>query len=274
MDSAGYSFFTFKSSDIHIIYNVNGVKDTRYATLDELPTKETRLEENSDHVNIVVVQGNEYFNYTRTTTVYGGLQFANIASTLQAIVPEVTFASVEMLVQTTGLQIPYNDKVTIGIVETGTKDFGQLIFKNPPVDTKIAYASDTSIVVKGINLQYIYNGTSEAQIDISAIAYSATNEQHYYDNEGDRNNFFAKRMTENLNADMTPHVGSFSIFDYKEETKTRSVSYIILSIQKDPIPDKTKLDIDPKFRNDPLFSLVFINEEVAIYKVNGNLNQG
>jgi hypothetical protein len=29
--------------------------------------------------------------------------------------------------------------------------------------------------------------------------------------------------------------------------------------------------VNDKFRKDPLFSLVFINEEVAIFKVHGNL---
>jgi hypothetical protein len=191
-----------------------------------------------------------------------------------AIVPKVTFASVNMLIQTTGLQVqaPYDNKVTIGIVETGTKDFGQLIFKTAPVASKIVYASENSEVVKGVNLQYIFNGTSEAQIDISAIAYSATNEQRYYDNVGDRNVFFAQRMAaENLNADLTPEAASFSIFDYTEELKTRSVSYVVLSISQDSNPDKTELDVTGKFHYDPLFNLVFINQEVAIFKVNGNL---
>jgi hypothetical protein len=267
---AGYSFFTFNGSDIGILYNINGIKDTRYVTLDELTTKETRIENYIDHIDIVVVQGNDFFNYTRTTTVYGELQFVTISSNLQAIIPGITFASVNMLVQTTGLQVraPYDDKETIGIVETGTKDFGQLIFDNTPIQAKPRYASDTSEVVKGVDLLYTFNGTSEAQIDITATAYSATNEQHYYDNENDRNIFFTQEMTKNLNTDLTPKAASFTIFDYKQELKTRVISYIVLLPQKSDVPDKTENDVYAKFQLDPLFSLVFINEEVAIYKVN------
>jgi hypothetical protein len=267
---AGYSFFTFNGSDIGIWYNVNGVNDMRYVTLDELATKQTMVENYSDHVDIVVVQGNEFFNYTRTTTVYGGSQFVTISSKLQATVPGVTFASVSMKTQTTGLQIkaPYDNTETIGIVETGTKDFGQLIFDSTPVKAKIAYASDNSEVVKGVDLLYIFNGTSEAKIDITAIAYSATNEQHYYDDEGARNGFFTDKMTKNLNADIIPQTSSFTVFDYKQELHTRNVSYVVLLPKKSDVPDKTESDVYAKFRLDPLFSLVFINEEVAIYRVN------
>jgi hypothetical protein len=63
-------------------------------------------------------------------------------------------------------------------------------------------------------------------------------------------------------------------FNYHTELLSRKVSYVVLLPQKSNVPDKTENDVYDKFRLDPLFSLVFINEEVAIYKVNGNLNQG
>ena len=45
--------------------------------------------------------------------------------------------------------------------------------------------------------------------------------------------------------------------------KYYNVSYIAC---RDP-------EMQPKFVRDPTFSLVFINNEVAIFKVKGNLNQ-
>jgi hypothetical protein len=60
----------------------------------------------------------------------------------------------------------------------------------------------------------------------------------------------------------------WSNFDYQAELHSRQVSYVVLSISDDSNPDKTERDVDAKFRLDPLFSLVFINEEVAIYRVN------
>jgi hypothetical protein len=45
------------------------------------------------------------------------------------------------------------------------------------------------------------------------------------------------------------------------------ISYKLLP-QKSDVSDKTEFDVYAKFRLDPLFSLVFINEEVATYSEN------
>ncbi|XHH08613.1 MAG: hypothetical protein ACFCUE_13750 [Candidatus Bathyarchaeia archaeon] len=45
------------------------------------------------------------------------------------------------------------------------------------------------------------------------------------------------------------------------------ISYKLLP-QKSDVPDKTEFDVYAKFRLDILFSFVFINEEVAIYREN------
>ena len=61
----------------------------------------------------------------------------------------------------------------------------------------------------------------------------------------------------------------FTVFDYQQELTEHKANYIVLAIDDNPIPEKTEIEVYEKFSNDPLFSLVFINEEVAIYKVNG-----
>ena len=53
------------------------------------------------------------------------------------------------------------------------------------------------------------------------------------------------------------------VFNYRLEMQSYNVSYIACR----------NLEMYPKFWRDPAFSLVFINSEVAIFKVNGNLNQ-
>ena len=55
----------------------------------------------------------------------------------------------------------------------------------------------------------------------------------------------------------------FVAFDYRKALTTWDVSYIACRVP----------EMYPKFLLDPAFSLVFINSEVAIFKVNGNLNQ-
>ena len=109
-----------------------------------------------------------------------------------------------------------------------------------------------------------------------ATAYSESNQEQYYSSQVAMNSYFGQIMTTNLNTALEPINDNVNLvtFDYRSQLQIRNIAYIVL-LQKAKNPvDKPEIEVDPKFRNDPLFSLVFINEEVAIYKVNGNLNQG
>ena len=52
-------------------------------------------------------------------------------------------------------------------------------------------------------------------------------------------------------------------FDYKEALQANQISYVA----------NRDFGVNPKFADDPLFSLVFINNEVAIFKVKANTSQ-
>ena len=65
-----------------------------------------RMENGADHDTIVVSRGNDFFNYTQLTTVYKGLRFVNLTSTLDSTVPGVSFDWVNIDVQSKGTQIP------------------------------------------------------------------------------------------------------------------------------------------------------------------------
>ena len=51
-------------------------------------------------------------------------------------------------------------------------------------------------------------------------------------------------------------------FDYKEALQAGSISYVANRV----------FGVNAKFVDDPEFSLVFINDEVAIFKVGANIN--
>ena len=106
-----------------------------------------------------------------------------------------------------------------------------------------------------------------------AGAYSVSDNLAYYTTPEIRDAHFQSEITNNLGTALTSVKlleGEYNlkydleVFNYRLETQVRQISYIIC---RNPL-------IEVKFRDDPLFSLVFINEEVAIYKVNGDLNQG
>ncbi len=261
-----YSFFTFNNNGTSIEYQVNGVQAQVW--VNNLTIKDIHMLNDTEHTSIIVTRGNDDLNYTLTTTVCRDTRFVNITATLTSLVEGVVFDYIHMTVETNGVQVSYgNDLATIGLVDLGTKSFGQLIFSTPPQTCYIP----TEDIVKIIQLTYPMALKSEGQFQLLAGAYSESNNPDYYANQEAIDNYFLPIVSSNLNTAMNrmQKDHGWSNFDYHTELVSRKISYVVLSISDDPNPDKTELDVEAKFRYDPAFSLVFINEEVAIYKVNG-----
>ena len=248
-----YSFFNFDSSQNEIKFEVNGTVQSAY--LDTLSVKDMHFENAADHKTIVVTRGNDYFNYTQLTTVYQGLLFVNLTSTLTSTVPGVTFDWVNIDVQAKGTPLSYDDPSTIALVDVGVKTFGQLIFTSnqPNVTTKVAEPLL-------IDLEYNLQGQSHGQIQISASAYSADNNPDIYKDSASINKFFDPIIAANLKPDQAPSSVDFKEwFDYRFEMQRNSVSFIACR----------DFAVEAKFVRDPAFNLVFINSEVAIFNVKG-----
>ena len=248
-----YSFFNFESDQTQIRYEVNGTLQS--VSLDQLAVKEMQMENDSQHAAITVIRGNDYFNYTQLTTVYKGLRFVNLTSTIDSNVPGVSLDWVDIDVQSKGTQIPYNDDRTIGMLDEDVKAFGQLIFNTKPYSQSVLTGAPTMV-----NLQYCLNGESQGKIEISASAYSADNDPGIYSNETRKDNFFAVLMTANLGAQTPDDTKDWiQVFNYRLDMQSYDVSYVACRVP----------EMYPKFLKDPSFSLVFINGEVAIFKVKG-----
>jgi hypothetical protein len=163
-----------------------------------------------------------------------------------------------MTIEGKGYQISYPDNRTICMMDEGVKAVGQLIFNlnQPAVNVR------DNVFPPLIELQYDLH--DESQFQISASAYSVTDDLQHYTNPTIVVNHFAPMIAANLDGNQTPTDTPFKqTFDYQAEIKNHSVDYIACRVP----------EMYPKFLRDPSFSLVFINSEVAIFKVNGNLNQ-
>jgi hypothetical protein len=251
-----YSFFTFDSSQNEIKYAVNGTLQS--VSLDKLAVKDMSLENTADRKTVAVVRGNDYFNYTQLTTVYKGLRFVNLTSTLDSTVPGVTFVWVDIDVQSKGGSV-YQDSNTIGLVDVGVKTLGQLIFQANQPDATVHEDENPT----RIHLEYSLNQKSQGQFQIMASAYSADNNPDIYKNSATISKYFTPIFAANLNNNQTPLPADFKEwFDYRVAIQTNNVSYIVCRVA----------EMQPKFLQDPAFSLVFINSEIAIFKVKGNVN--
>ncbi|MDR0492428.1 MAG: hypothetical protein LBH74_02150 [Nitrososphaerota archaeon] len=261
-----YSFFNFDSKNTKIEYQING-RSQPVVSLAELVVKDMQIESNYDQAKITVVRGNDDFNYTVSTILYRNVRFVNLTSTLTSLHSGVVFNRVHIDVEATGFQVHYNNKVTIALVETGTKSFGQLIFTTPPETVDLSEKGDPK-VVEGIGLTYFLDDQPQGEIQMLAGAYSASNNPGLYTNPTTINNAFIQIVSDNLVAALNPMEKdrNWTNFDYRAELQARSITYVVCRLS-----DAAEAEIIPKFRLDPMFSLVFINKEVAIFRVNGDL---
>jgi hypothetical protein len=254
-----YSFFTFDGSQTEIKYEVNNVSQPS-VYLSQLAVKDMRLITSSDQATIVISRGNDYFNYTQLTTVYRGMRFVNLTSTVTSTVPGVGLSWVNIDVQSKGTQIPYDDQRTVAMVDVGVKTFGQLIFaaNQPKVNTKV-------VSPLFIDLEYQMQNPTHGQIQILASAYSADNNPAFYTGSQSIDDHFYPVIAENVNHPyLAPTNDGFKeCFDYRTMLQNYNVSYVVCTVP----------EIYPKFTRDAAFSLVFINSEVAIFRVKGNLGQ-
>lgn len=253
-----YLFFNFNSNQTKIKYDVNG--NPQSVSLDKLPVKEMYMENDTQHVTISITKGNEFFNYTELTTVYQGLPFVNMTIKLEATAENVSLEWLQITVQSNGKPIAPERDNTVGLIDEGVKAFGQLIFKEnlPNIDTEVFESSSR------IHLEYNLESKSKGEIQISATTYSVTDDLQYYKDDETINNFFNPIITANLNSIPTPDDKPLAEpFNYQAELKINNISYVAVRDS----------EMIMKFAKDPTFSLVFINNEVSIFKVRASINQ-
>jgi hypothetical protein len=264
-----YSFFNFDSNQNIIKYSVDGVQ---YSTsLDQLAVLDmymtTYPQTDPDYNLIVVCRGNEFFNYTQYTTIYRGVRFVNLTATLDTVRPDVALNWLDIDLESKGITIPYADSQTIGLIDLGVKTFGQLIFneKQPAVTAPTEHSNK-------MHLEYNLQNQAHFQFQIQAAAYSVTDSLQYYTDQQTMNNYFVPLISANLNSfgDVVSSEGFVESFDYKISLQDHNVSYVILHAEGD---QQMPIEMASKFLHDPAFDLVFINSEVAIFQVVGNLNQ-
>ena len=243
-----YSFFDFDSNQIQIEYQVNG--SVQYVYLNQLSIKDMRLDNESTYATIMVTRGNEFFNYTQLTTVYKDSAFVNMTTSLDSAINGVALDYVAFNVQSKGQLIELNNN-TASWIDIGVKAFGQIIFGN---GADVRQISDKTPYV--FSAKYSLDGKTSGQIQILASAYSVTDSLQYYKDDATIYNYFSPIISANLNQPRQV-LGNLNTFDYKVALQQYSISYIV----------NRDFDLNPKFECDPAFSLVFINNEVAIFKV-------
>ena len=181
------------------------------------------------------------------------MTFANMTIVLQSISKNVSLDWINFILNAQGQFLqPSNN--TIAMLDSGMKKVGQLVFEGnqPQVTT---FNSQNPCVTQ---LSYNLKGKSSAEIQIFVGIYPVG------ENELSSSASLNQELIENAQDMQKPAAGlPITTFDYGMALQANSVSYVA----------NRDFGVNAKFAADPEFSLVFINNEVAIFKVRANINQ-
>jgi hypothetical protein len=242
-----YSFFQFDSNDITLFTSQGNIP--KQTSIAELSVTSMQLANpDSDNPSIIVNKANNDVAYTEIVSVAKGELFANMTLIIQCN-PGTSLDWLNLIVNSPGtFQQPFNN--TLAILDEGMKECGQLIFaEQQPVINNVRLR-DPSIT----QLSYDLKGKQNLTIQILVGIYQVTE----YDVQNPTSQTGLKgTLTANLqNPPAVPDLPIMT-FDYKAALNQYNVSYV----------ENRVFALNPKFASDPRFSLVFINNEVAIFKV-------
>ena len=243
-----YAFFQFNSSEITLLSHDNG--NTQSTTIAELSVTDMQLDDkNSNNPSIIVNKANNALSYSEITTITKGKAFANMTITVQSTKPGVSLDWLNLIVDSQGIyQQPFNN--TLAMLDPAAKECGQLIFAQSQPTIKNFNSQNPCITQLSYNLQ----GKSSAEIQILVGIYSVSDKE--IQNPSD----LRETLTSNLQNPATSPDLPITIFNYKVALHDYNVSYIA----------NRDFEVNSKYTDDPAFSLAFINNEIAIFKVEAN----
>jgi hypothetical protein len=243
-----YEFFSFRDGEADFIYR-NGTTPS-YQNFSQIPIVSTDVEDDSNSATFLANRENSLFTIIEETTLYRGTRFAEVSITLQTKIQGSSFDWLHFYYQQRGSPMQYAN--SIAVVDTSMQVLSQIIFPEDTLGTSVLMRENPD----SYELVYHLEGNSTAQIrffiGLSQIQPYDANVQTSYLQELISNNT-QTYLFETSDLPLT-------FFDYKTEIQEWNVSYVIAR-------DKETI---LRLSNESLFSLVFRNIEVSIFKVKQN----
>jgi hypothetical protein len=248
-----YAFLNFNFEETNLRYRVG--ESLQVVSLDQLPMIEMYNKSDIRSSQIVLKKGNDFLNYTQIITLRQKQYFVNMSITIESEVDSVHLDWADFRVHSKGKILGSPSTTTVGLLDEGVKAFCQLIFdKERPYDVLQVNPENPCIIA----LEYDFQGRSNIEIQTLVGTYSVSDNPEIYLNPDIRGNVFTKMMSDNLEKPLeNSTIYDVETFDYQSALKNEAVSYVAVR----------QTELIPKFENDPIFSLVFINDYVAIFAV-------
>jgi hypothetical protein len=175
---------------------------------------------------------------------------------LERAADNVSMGWIDFTVNSNGEVIDLQNN-TIALLDEGVKAFSQLIFNKEQPNVIMVNRENPCIFTLDYNLQ----GKAQVEINMALSAYSVSDDPKIYQSQEETDQYFKNITINNLNLYKNPIPDSpyIDVFDYQTALNDPSFNISYVACRDS--------EIIPKFANDPAFSLVFINDEVAIFTV-------
>lgn len=252
-----YPFFNFDNSQTTLEFRAGLSPQVLVCPLSTMPVTDMHMEnDNNQTVSIYVTWQNQYFNFTQQVTIAQGVRFVNVTENVMSLDPTVTFDHLRFTMPTKG-QFVEGDGATIGQIDKFYDVQGQIIFTDG-----VPLAVNASVNGQGpLELDYNLGTKTFANMSFAIGLYGFKPSENLNLQSPDSQWIsFGKKMLANYIDNFSQPVNSpvpMDVFNYKEALQNQNVSYVV-------VRDAEQI---PRFAKDPLFSLVFINNEVAIFQV-------
>ena len=252
-----YPFFHFSHDKVNVQLDF-GNNSFGTFELSTLPVLEMNIENDVTQAQLLIKKGNNFFNYSQYITMYAGEKFVNVTISLDTENDFVSIVDVNYILQSKGELVQSEN--TVGFVDEGAKVLGQLIFSEPNLPDL------TELENFGLNLFYEL-GKTNVDFQFLISVFSITDDLVFYQTAENRDllikEILDSNMVRTLDSDLFPN--NKDILDLPIEVFSYDTAIIDWNVSYIAVRDS---DLLLKFSNDPIFSLVFINDEVAIFKVN------
>ena len=246
-----FPFFQFNSSETTLVSHDGG--GSHLANLTQVPVTSMELfGAQTDSPSIVVNKANSAFSYTQILTVAKGAVFANMTITVSSNRQDVSLDQFNFGIYSAGsFRQPFNN--TLAIVDYNLKECGQLIFAQEQPQISNINLQNPCITQLSYNLE----GKTQVEIQILVGLFQVT--QNDIENASSTMGLLGILKANLQNLPSVPDL-PITTFNYKAAMQEFNISYVA----------NREFNLNPKYTDDPAYSLVFINNEVAIFKVEAN----
>ena len=238
-----HPMFYFNESEITVFYREN--TSTKIVDAIEVSPKNLTLETAQESARMLIMRENTHLTLTRRVEVLKDTRFAVLSLSIKGLDNKTSLEYVRIMLHIQGKVL--QTEQTIGVLNENAKICAQIIFEEKKPLIKLFPSENPNC------LELLYTAENPQSMEIRMIIGGFETEK------------IEEKYIESLLINMTRSWSKkesaslpIQVFDYREIIKLKKITFIACEQKECAIE---------RFANDPMFNLIFINDNVAIFKL-------